>query len=71
MRMEERNPAKKVLCTKPGGNEDRRSGRPKLRMCDELEEVVARAGCRTWRINAQARKEWRKLIEDVKAKRRM
>jgi hypothetical protein len=62
MRMEERDPAKKVLCTKPGGNEDRRRGRPKLRMCDELEEVVARAGCRTWRINAQARTEWRKLI---------
>jgi hypothetical protein len=40
-------------------------------MCDELEEIVAWAGCRTWRINAQARKEWQKLIEDVKAKPRM
>jgi len=40
-------------------------------MCDELEEVVARAGCRTWRINAQTRKEWRKVIEDAKVKPRM
>lgn len=71
MRMEERDPAKTVLCTKPGGNEDRRKGRPKLRMSDELEEVVARAGCRTWRINAQVRKKRRKLIEDVTAKPRM
>jgi hypothetical protein len=37
-------------------------------MSDELEDVVARAGCRTWWINAQLRKEWRKLIEDVKTK---
>jgi hypothetical protein len=71
MRMAERDPAKTVLCAKPGGNEDRRRGRPKLKMSDELEEVVARAGCRTRRINAQARNGWRKLIEDVKAKPRI
>ena len=51
MRMEERDPAKKVLCTKPARKEARRRGRPKLRRCNELEEVVARAGCKTWRIN--------------------
>jgi len=51
MRIEERDPARKAPCTKLVGNEDRRRGRPKMRMCDELEEV-ARAGCRTWRINA-------------------
>jgi hypothetical protein len=69
--MEEREPAKKVLCNKPGRNEDRRRGRSKLRMCDdELEEVVARAGC-IGRINAQTRKEWQKVIEDAKAKPRM
>jgi hypothetical protein len=37
MKMEESDPAKKVLCTKPGGNGDRR-GRPKLRWCDELHD---------------------------------
>jgi hypothetical protein len=38
--MEERDPAKKVLCTEPVRNEARRRGRPKLRRCNELEEVV-------------------------------
>jgi hypothetical protein len=34
----------KCFCTKPGGNEDGRSGRPNLRRCEELGEE---AGCRT------------------------
>jgi hypothetical protein len=38
MRMEDSYPAKKVLCTKPVGNGDRRRGRPKLRWCDELHD---------------------------------
>jgi hypothetical protein len=46
MRMEESDPAKKVLCTKPGGYGDRRRGRPKLRWCDELEEFITQVGCR-------------------------
>jgi hypothetical protein len=57
MRMEERDLAKEVLCTKPVRNKARRRGRPKLRRCNELEEVVARAGCKTWTINEQTRKE--------------
>jgi len=36
-----------------------------LRWCDELEEDVAWVWCRNWRINAQSRAEWRKLIEEV------
>jgi hypothetical protein len=28
---------------------------------------VTRVGCRNWRINAQSREEWQKLIEEVKA----
>jgi len=39
MKKEKRDPAKKVLCTKSGGNVDRRGGRPKLRWCDELHDV--------------------------------
>jgi hypothetical protein len=31
LRMEEIDPAKKVFCTRPGGNGDRRRGRPTLR----------------------------------------
>jgi hypothetical protein len=38
--LEESDPAKKVICTKPGGSEVRR-GRPMLRWCDELKEDVA------------------------------
>jgi hypothetical protein len=51
MRMDKSDLAKKVLCTKPGGTGDRKRGRPKLRWCDELEDV-ARVGCRNWRLNA-------------------
>jgi hypothetical protein len=43
------DPAKKVLCTKLGGNVDRRD-RLKLRWCDKLEGDVAGVGCRNWRL---------------------
>ena len=67
MRMEEMYPAKKDLCTKPGGNGDRRRGRPKLRWCNELKEDFTQVGCRNWRTNAQSREKWRKLIEEGKS----
>jgi hypothetical protein len=54
LRMEESNPAKKVLCIKPGGIGERR-GRPMLRWCNEVEEDVARVGCRNLIIYAQSR----------------
>jgi hypothetical protein len=38
IRMEESDPAKKVLCSNQGGNGERRRGRPKLRWWHELEE---------------------------------
>ena len=66
MRVEESDPARKVLCSKPGGIGDRKRGRPKLRWRDELEDV-ARVECRNWKLNAQSREEWRKLIEVVKS----
>ena len=66
MRMEESDPAKKVLCATPGGSGDRGRGRPQLRRCDELEEDVVRVGCRNWRTDAQSREEWRVLSEEVK-----
>jgi hypothetical protein len=43
-RMEESDPGKKVLCTKPGEN-GVRGGRPKLRRCDEAEVIIAWGGC--------------------------
>jgi hypothetical protein len=54
MRMDESDPARKILCAKPGGMGDRKKrGRPKLMSCHELQEDVARVGCRNWRNNAQ------------------
>jgi hypothetical protein len=64
MRTEESDSAKKVLCTRPGGNGCRKRGRPKLRWCDELEDV-ARVGYRNWRINGQSREKWQKLTEKI------
>jgi hypothetical protein len=40
MRMEESDPAKKIFCTKTGGNGDRGRGRQKLRWFDKIEENV-------------------------------
>jgi hypothetical protein len=67
MRMDESDPTRKVLCTKPGGIGFRKRGRPKLRWCDESEEDVALVGCRNWRLNAQSREEWQKVTEEVKS----
>jgi hypothetical protein len=46
MRMEESDPAREVVCTKPGGIGDSKRGRPKTSWCNELEEGVALVGCR-------------------------
>jgi len=51
MRMEESNPTKKVLFTKPLRNGDRRRGSSKLRWREMLEEDVTWVGFRNWRIN--------------------
>jgi hypothetical protein len=48
----------KVLCAKPGGNEARRKGRPKLKWCVELGNNVAQVGSRNWRIYVQSREKW-------------
>jgi hypothetical protein len=50
MRMEESDPALKVLCTKQTGNRDRR-GSPKLRWRDMLQEDVSKSWCKNRRIN--------------------
>jgi hypothetical protein len=71
MRMKESDPARNVICTKPGGIGGRKRGRPQWRWCDELEEDVVRVRCRNWRLNAQSREEWRKIIEEVKSHRGM
>jgi len=57
-----------VLCTKPGGNGDRRRSRPNLRWCNEIEEDITEVvGCRNWRINVQSRQGRWKLTKEVKS----
>jgi hypothetical protein len=65
--MEESDPAKKALCTKPGRSGERRRGKLKLRRCEELEEDVAWFGCKTWRTNAKSRKDSGKPNGKVKS----
>jgi hypothetical protein len=67
MKMEGSDTAKKVPCTEAGVNGGRKTGRPKLRWCDELEEEVTQVGCRNWGINVQSREKWQKLTEEVKS----
>ena len=66
MGMEESDSVKETLCTRLGGNEDRRGGRSESRWYDELGEDVARVGYRTWRTSAQSRQKWQKVTEEVK-----
>jgi hypothetical protein len=66
MRMEESDPAMKVLCIKQGGNGDSRVS-PKLRWCDMLQEDVSKGWCRNWGINMPAREKWRKFTEEIKS----
>lgn len=40
-------PAKKFVCTHPGGNADGRRGRSNWRWCDDLEENVVLFGAET------------------------
>jgi hypothetical protein len=66
MKMEESDPALKVLCTKQGGNGDRR-GSPKLSWRDVLQEDVLKGWCRNWKINMRAREKWRNFTEEFKS----
>ncbi|KAF6198607.1 hypothetical protein GE061_008359 [Apolygus lucorum] len=53
-RLQEDDPAKKLLATKPYGTRGR--GRPRQRWIDDVEEDTARAGCRDWRMITGAAK---------------
>jgi hypothetical protein len=65
MRLNDNNPAIKVLTSQPGGSRPR--GRPKLRWEDQVAEDAARAGCRNWKRTADNREDWRKLLKEDKA----
>jgi hypothetical protein len=65
MRVNDNDPAKKVLTSQPGGSRPR--GRPKLRWQDQVAEDAARAGCRKWKTTTDNREDWRKFLKEAKA----
>jgi hypothetical protein len=65
MRVNDNDPARKVLMSQPGGSRPR--GRAKLRWQDQVAEDAERAGCRKWKRTADSREDWRKLLMEAKA----
>ena len=57
--------SRRVLLSEPGGKRPR--GRPWLRWKDEVQEDVARLGCRNWKIAALNREGWRKFLKEAEA----
>ncbi|XP_055372811.1 uncharacterized protein LOC129606494 [Condylostylus longicornis] len=45
----------------------RARGRPRSRWLDEIEEDCRKIGVQRWRVIAQDRSEWRKIVNEVKA----
>jgi hypothetical protein len=64
-RLNESDPAKKVLLTGPGGQRPR--GRPKLRWEEGIEEDAARAEIRNWKKTTANWEEWRNLLKEALA----
>jgi hypothetical protein len=64
-RLNESDPARKVLLTGPGGQRPR--GRPKLRWEEGIEEDAVRAVFRNWKKTAANREEWRNLLKEALA----
>ena len=65
MRMPEENPVKKLTLLKPEGS--RRSGRPKLRWLDEVEEDLRTLGIRGWRRRTLDRDRWKEVLTAARA----
>ena len=65
MRLNDNDPAIKVLMSQPGGSRPR--GRPKLRWQDQVAENAVRAGCRNWKRTPHNHEDWWKLLKEAKA----
>ncbi|KAJ4430204.1 hypothetical protein ANN_22414 [Periplaneta americana] len=64
-RMPEGRLSKWALYGHPGGL--RKSGRPRLRWLQDVEDDLERVGCKRWRQQAQDRDEWFLLIKEAQA----
>uniref|UniRef100_A0A0K8TJE5 Reverse transcriptase domain-containing protein n=3 Tax=Lygus hesperus TaxID=30085 RepID=A0A0K8TJE5_LYGHE len=64
-RLPDDDPAKKLFEAQPFGSRGR--GRPKQRWVDNVEEDVARTGCRDWRNTARDRVKWKAVLKEAKA----
>jgi len=67
IRMEEKNPARRVLVTVVEGRRQR--GRPKLRWEDGVMEDDRKLGERNWRNAARNRDSWQKLLKKALAQK--
>jgi hypothetical protein len=65
IRQDDDDLSRRVLLSEPGGKCP--GGRPRLRWEDGVEEVVARPGCRNWKIVVLNQAGWRKLLKEAEA----
>ena len=63
--MEERRVTKRLLDGNPGGSRSR--GRPRVRWKEQVEEDLKLLGVSNYKRKAANRKEWSKILKEVKA----